>query len=363
MNGNRRVCAFGFILCTTLLCGCEAVSHRLTRWQILGIEALDNPLQAVGGDGIVFAPEPRVDRHVRELTAATPDQLVAHYAPVFVQQRVNTSAARYPYPQQYDEIGQARLRRGPEGGLKAYVAGPPHVYAIYQKRRIGSRDHVQLTYTAWYPAHPRMKAFDLEAAEIDSCVVRVTLDDHHVPLFYETIAACGCFHKVFAERWIETAAQSAFGPAEKGHKYAIERVVQDAIDWEVAGLVDTRPGQPTRPVVFLKAGEHKVIGLNSAARMHVPREADSRAYTLADYSELYSLAVEGTTEKQPFFNAADGSKVWGAARKERFIFSWIGVDGAGQPRAANQIKLHFDQSTWDDPTIYDRFLRLPAGVL
>jgi hypothetical protein len=58
----------------------------------------------------------------------------------------------------------------------------------------------------------------------------------------------------------------------------------------------------------------------------------------------------------------DGGKVRGAQRKERFIFSLIGVDAAGQPRANDKIMLHFDQSTWGDPTIYSRFLRLPAGV-
>jgi hypothetical protein len=41
----------------------------------------------------------------------------------------------------------------------------------------------------------------------------------------------------------------------------------------------------------------------------------------------------------------------------------IGVDNAGHPRALDQIKLHFDQSTWSDTTIYNRFMRLPEGTL
>ena len=36
--------------------GCQALSHKLTNWQMLGQEALDDPINAVGGDGIVFAP-------------------------------------------------------------------------------------------------------------------------------------------------------------------------------------------------------------------------------------------------------------------------------------------------------------------
>jgi hypothetical protein len=229
--------------------------------------------------------------------------------------------------------------------------------------KINEHDHVQLTYTAWYPAHPRTKAFDLEAADIDSCVVRVTLNAEHAPLFYETIAACGCFHKVFLEHWLEDAAKQKFGAPEKDKTYAVERTNKEWIDWEVAGLIDEPHDQPCRPVVFIKAGDHKVIGMGSAARLRVPNNADIHPYALADYSELYDLTVDGCKEHAPFFDVGKGGKVWGAQRKERFIFSWIGVDDAGQPRANDQIKLHFDQSTWSDPTVYEHYLRLPPGTL
>ena len=331
---------------------------------MLGAEALEDPIQAVGGDGVVFAPAgddaPRDRRH---LAAASPQELVAYYAPVFVQQRVNTSAQKHPYPPEYDLIGEARLRRAADGKLKAYVAGAPKVYTICESRKLGGKDHVQLTYTAWYPAHPRMKTIDLEAADIDSCVLRITLDAEHAPLLYETIAACGCFHKVFVQRWVEESAQKNFGPPLKGKKYAVERVVDDSIDWEVAGLVDEPRDKPRRPVVFIKAGDHKVLGMGSAARLRVPQGADVRPYQVTSYADLYSLPVADSQERAPFFDVGKGGKVWGAERTERFLLSWVGVDDAGQPRANDQIKLHFDQSTWSDPTIYERFLRLPAGAL
>jgi hypothetical protein len=354
--------------------GCQALSDRLSKWNMLETAALEDPIKAVGGDGIVFAPL-GID-HARDrshLAALAPNELVAYYAPIFVQQRINTAIQSHPYPKEYDEIGEARIRQEDDGKLKAFVAGPPKVYAVYEKRPISGHDHVQLTYTAWYPAHPRMKAIDLEAAAIDSCVVRVTLDKDNAPLFYETIAACGCFHKVFIERWIEEKASQAYGMPEKNKKYVVERVVKGALDWEVAGLVDEPPESPRRPVVFLKAGDHKVIGMGSAARLRVPKEADSRTYSLVEYSELYSLPVQpplghqlmvgNPHDRAPFFDMEDGGKVYGAQRKERFIFSLIGVDDAGQPRALDKIKLHFDQSTWSDPTIYERYLRLPPGVL
>jgi hypothetical protein len=347
-----------------LFAGCQAISNRLTKWKMLGDEALADPLQAVGGDGVVFAPRAQAaDLDRRTLARTAIQDLAAYYAPIFVQQRIDTRAQRYAYPPEYDEIGTAQLRSESDGKITGFVAGPPLVYAIAEKRKIGGHDHVQLTYTAWYPAHPRMKAIDLEAAKIDSCVVRVTLDSDGAPLFYETIAACGCFHKVFVERWLEDDAARAFGPPEKDKTYAVERSVEDAIDWEVAGVVQGSRDRPRRPVVFLKAGDHKVLGMGSASRLRVPASADVRPYELVDYAILYDLPVSSSNKRAPFFNMDNGGKVWGAERKERFLLSVIGVDGAGQPRANDQIKLHFDQSTWGDPTIYERFLRLPPGTL
>jgi hypothetical protein len=369
MGGRGRRGALGAALVLGVLAcvgagGCETFSNRLSKWHMLGAEAPEDPIQAVGGDGVVFAPADEGSPRGRaRLAAASPQELVEYYAPVFVQQRVNTAAQRHPYPPSYDEIGEARMRRDKGVDLKAFVAGPPKVYAICEERHLGGHDHVQLTYTAWYPAHPRLKMIDLEEADIDSCVVRVTLDAEHAPLFYETIAACGCFHKVFVERWLEEAAASSYGPPEKGKKYAVERTVKSSIDWEVAGVVDEPRDRPRRPVVFIKAGDHKVLGLGSTARLRVPQGADVRPYELADYAELYSLPVEGGGERAPFFDLGQGGKVYGAERKERFLFSLIGVDDAGHPRANDQIKMHFDQSTWGDATIYERFLRLPAGAL
>jgi hypothetical protein len=364
-----RALALLLLLSGLALWGCQTIkkglTNNLTHWSMLGQEALDDPIKAVGGDGVVFTPGPD-DRPLsrKQLAAAAPEALIKYYAPLFVQQRVDTRAQKYPYPPEYDMIGEAHLRRGSDGKLKSYVAGPPKVYAIFKKLPIEGHEHVQLTYTAWYPAHPRMKAIDLEAADVDSCVLRITLDSENAPLFYETIAACGCFHKVFVERWVEEAARTAFGAPEKDKKHSVERAVKDGIDWEVAGTVDGPREQPRRPVVFLKAGDHKVIGMGSAARLRVPSGAEKHPYAMAPYEELYTVQVDGNGEQAGFFDMVNGGKVRGAERKrERFLFSFVGVDAAGQPRADDQIKMHFDESTWGDPTIYGKYLRLPPGLL
>jgi hypothetical protein len=355
------------LLVGLIACGCQALmkglSQKLTDWKMLGQEAMDDPIRAVGGDGVVFFPG-RDDSPLsrKQLAAADPETLVGYYAPIFVQQRVDSQHQRFPYPPEYDLIGTAHLCHDAKGKLKSYVAGPPTVYAIFRKCPLEGHEHVQLTYTAWYPAHPRMKAIDLEAADVDSCVLRVTLDADNGPLFYETIAACGCFHKVFVQSWIEEAARQAFGPPEPKKKYCVERTLKDSIDWEVGGVVDEPHDRPCRPVVFLKAGDHKVMGLGSAARLRVPAEADKHPYELTSYGDLYAVAVDGGGTA-PFFDMEDGGKVRGAQRKEKFLFSFAGMDSAGQPRADDQIKMHFDQTTWGDPTIYGKYLRLPPGTL
>jgi hypothetical protein len=357
------------LLLTVTLGGCQAfvkkLSNRLTNWQMLDQNALEDPIRAVGGDGIVFTP--RQDSNPlnrKQLAAADAETLVSYYAPIFVQQRVNTQAQAHPYPPEYDMIGEAHLRREANGKLKSYVTGQPRVYAIFKELAIEKHKHIQITYTAWYPAHPRMKTFDVEEADIDSCVLRVTLDTDHAPLFYETIAACGCFHKVFVEKWIEDGARQQFGPPERSKKYCVEREVRDSISWEVSGVVDEPRDQPRRPVVFLKAGEHKVIGLGSAARLRVPTNSEQHPYDMTSYADLYAVTVDGTNEQAAFFDMDNGGKVRGAERKkEKFLMNILGLDSAGQPRADDQIKMHFDQSTWGDPTIYGKYLRLPPGTL
>jgi hypothetical protein len=364
-----RILGPSLLVCGLALWGCQTIkqglSDHLSHWTMLGQEALEDPIKAVGGDGIVFSPgQDSRALSRKQLTAADPQTLVNYYAPIFVQQRVDTRAQKFPYPPEYDTIGQAHMRREANGKLKSYVTGSPTVYTIFKKLLIDGHPHVQLTYTAWYPAHPKMKAIDLEEADIDSCVLRITLDADNAPLLYETIAACGCFHKAFVERWVEDAARQNFGPPEKNKKFSVERIVKDSIDWEVAGIVDEPREQPRRPVVFLKAGDHKVMGMGSAARLRVPPTAVNHPYDMTSYADLYTVSVDDGVERAAFFDMENGGKVRGAERtKEKFFLSFIGVDSAGQPRADDQIKMHFDESTWGDATIYSKYLRLPPGSL
>src|SRR5208283_4237767 len=100
----------------------------------------------------------------------------------------------------------------------------------------------------------------------------------------------------------------------------VERTVKDAIDWEVAGVVDEPRDQPRRPVVFLKAGDHKVLGMGSAARLRVPTTAENHPYEMTSYANLYSVKVDGSDELTAFFDMDNGGKVRGAERKKEKFF-------------------------------------------
>ena len=339
--------------------GCQLLSDRLTNWHMLGAEALEDPIQAVGGEGVVFAP-PGQDtaRSRKQLASADPQALVGYYAPVFVQQRSQHARPR-PTPTRPSTTRSARPACGATRGrkLKAFVAGRPEVYAIYEKRKIGGHDHVQLTYTAWYPAHPRMKPIDLEEADIDSCVVRVTLDGDHAPLFYETIAACGCFHKVFVERWVEDAARKTYRRAGEGQE--VRRRAHGEGRHRLGG--GRRGGRDRATSRGGRSCSSRPATTRSSAWAAppvcaCPAGADVRPTSWPSIPSSTRCRWTAGQDKAPFFDMGKGGKVYGAERKERFIFSLIGVDDAGQPRANDQIKLHFDQSTWGDPTIYERFV-------
>ncbi|HUY33027.1 MAG TPA: hypothetical protein VMV69_09615 [Pirellulales bacterium] len=333
---------------------------------MLDASAVARPLAAFGGSGAIYAPgSPRSPLSAEQVAAATLEQLAQHYAPIYVQGHEPAKAGKYAWPVEDDSIGRAYLIRRPNGKLATQIdTGRPTVYAFAEKRRLGDREHVQLTYTVWYPRHPRTKKVDIEAADIDSGVLRLTLDGQNRPLFYETVLACGCYHKVFVESVVEAEARRVYGQPVKGKKFAVEKPASMALDWEVAGEVRTPPDGPCAPVVFVSGGEHRVVGLQSSAGFRWPDPARTVwPYRLAGYRELMAAPVDDGAETAPIFNSNDDQQVWGADRMERFIFMWIGTNDAGHPRRDDQILLHFDQSKWRNPQNYQRYLRLPPGTL
>ena len=337
-----------------------------TTWPMLNEAAVHDPIQAMHGRAIVYAP-PNMGRvwNQDELAGATAEELAYVYAPILVQGQQVPGEHDRAWSPESDAIGQAYLHVADSDELKTQVdVTQPTVYAIVQKRLLGNREHLQLTYVVWYPRRPRTKEFDIEAADIDSGIVRITLDDDKRPLFYETVLACGCYHKVFVEQRVESEAWQTVGPPESGKTFATERSIPRMFDWEVAGVVNTPKATVAPPVLFVSAGEHHMQGVQSSANFQWPVDGSRvRPYRLADYRELDTVQIDGTPRLGSIFNPEDDGQVWGADRLEKYIFMWIGTDDAGHPRKNDNILLHFDQSRWMDPNIYQQYLRLPPGLL
>jgi hypothetical protein len=89
---SRRIRAalLGALAVALIAGGCQTFlrhfSDRLTHWNMLDDQAVEDPIKAVGGDGIVFVPrEQTAPLTRRQLASASPETLVNYYAPIFVQ--------------------------------------------------------------------------------------------------------------------------------------------------------------------------------------------------------------------------------------------------------------------------------------
>lgn len=361
MGSMRSWYPLVWLLLTTLVAtGCNVT------WPMRGPHAVGDPLGAMGGAALIYMP-PVTDSIPADVVAtASPDQLAAIYAPILVQGQQVAGEHTQTWAVENDMIGEPHLEIGPQGSPMTVIdTSRPTVYVLSDQRRLGQHVHTQLTYTMWYPAHPRTKQLDVEAARIDSGVLRITLGTDNRPILYETVLACGCYHKVFAEAWVEGAARQAHGPPLPKKIFAIERPVGMKIDWEVAGLVRSPSGVIVPPVQFVSAGDHRTVGLHSSVDLNVrDNRQHVRPYRLAPYDDLDRVPLGRTGQAATIFDAKNNHQVFGAERRlEDAIFMWIGTDDAGHPRRNDEILLHFDQSHWMDPDNYDRYLRLPPGVL
>ena len=127
------MCALGVVAAV----GCKALSDRLTRWQMLGGEAVEDPLQAVGGDGDrVRAARGRTGPATGTSSRRPRPQDWSPTTPPSSCSSASTPRRQqHPYPPEYDVIGEAQLRREATASSRPSSPGRPKVYAIFKKRR------------------------------------------------------------------------------------------------------------------------------------------------------------------------------------------------------------------------------------
>ncbi len=289
---------------------------------------------------------------------AVPDggdaDLLRRWAPIFVQE----SDPEAGYPLEADRLGSLELVATPDSPRPEVVVDTdrPVTYAYRDTLRLRGQDHVQLVYTFWYPEHPALKKpVDPGAGPIEGITLRITLDSEGHPRLYETVYNCGCSHRVFVDRETEEAAAREYGPPEADRPYSVQRALDDRIDWIVPELVDLVPGR--RPIFFVRGGHH----FPAAIRYETPASIDlsnAESYEVRPYAELERTPFQG--DWASVFDEK-GLVRGGHRTMEEIMLTPLGLYRAGHPRQRGTQLIHFDQADFDDPTLFETYLRLPSG--
>lgn len=282
------------------------------------------------------------------------DELLAAYAPIIVQERSPTAT----YDPSVDQIGTVRALGRPGRRRVEIDTRVPSVYAYPQYTWANGQPHLQLTYTYWFPEHPKLKAIDAEAGKLEGVTLRITLDMQNKPAFFETVLNCGCFHRAYPAARVEEAACTQNGSPIPGKRLCAERVIDGRIDWVMPEVVVVEEASSARPILFSRAGWHGLAGVSFELR-EVDRRSvlDRRSYRLRCYEDLERLPLDGGFVSMFESNGL----VRGAKRLEGWLLAPSGMLSAGQPRQRGTQLLHWDQYDFDDPHLLEQCVRLPSG--
>ncbi|MDG9668591.1 hypothetical protein ONV78_12685 [Hahella sp. CR1] len=190
----------------------------------------------------------------------------------------------------------------------------------------------QLVYVFWFNSRPKTSPFDILGGTLDGLMWRVTLDPQGVPLFFDSVHPCGCYHK-----WYPVQPNIRFAGAPPGDERLIILPPPPELISET-------------PVLRLSSGAHYVVGLEHRPRENIPEKAP--AYLLQDYNAL-RLMRDGDTWLSLF--QPDGL-VEGTERLERFLIWNMGVPSAGAMRQWGHHAVAFaSRRHLDDPLLFQRY--------
>lgn len=252
--------------------------------------------------------------------ADTRRALLAAHAPVWLVDSAGTD----------DRIGSLAL--SPDGSPR--VTAPPAVYEYLSYTRFAGEVLLQLNYTVWFPARTAAHPLDILAGPLDGLVWRVTLDADGLPLLWDSIHPCGCYHLWFpGPRLVRGGTPVAGEPP-----------------WLGPALVPT-----ARLALQIGAGNHYLTAVGEA-----PPGLRGERLTTRAYDELRRLPTAAGGVRSLF--GPDGL-VHASARAERFLLWPLGVPSAGTMRQrGHQATAFIGRRHFDDADGIARyFARRPAG--
>lgn len=228
----------------------------------------------------------------------------------------------------YDRPGAMELDAGDR---PAVDTTQPTAYTRVTHALFADGPRIQLVYTFWFGERPARHPLDPLSGSIDGLVWRVTLDRDGVPLVYDTIHPCGCYHLFFP------TGRAALRPQAESLDEG--PFVPQAVP---------APGRDDVVVLRIESGTHYV------QRVSVEKRAAAAVrYQLDDDRRLTVLprAVGGT--RSAF--GADGLMP-GTERGERYYVWPAGVESPGQMRQWGHHATAFvGRRHFDDPRLLDGY--------
>jgi len=209
----------------------------------------------------------------------------------------------------------------------------PALYRRLSYTRFHGQVLLQLNYIIWFAARPAEKEGDIYAGPFDGIDFRVTLGNDGVPLIFDTIHNCGCYHRFFP--------------------VAPLRFRRDKITfWSEAPLVPEAIQTPGPiPVLYVSSISHFVN------RLSFTRQAEGDTYQWQDYDQLRNLPLPHGGSRSLFGEHAilEVSK-----RPERFLLWPMGIRSPGAMRQWGHHATAFvGRRHFDDPFLIEQWFSLP----
>jgi hypothetical protein len=304
-------------------------------------------------DRTVFYPEERTPQE--DVSRITDDwTLLKYYAPVVVQEK----AQKPTYVPEVDRFGEVYLTGTTlEEATPSVSTEKPALYAYVTRKRIQGALTRQLVYALWYPEHPKLHRFDPEAGIMEGWTLRITLNRENRPLIYESVSNCGCYYKIFPTWALEDMSKWEFAEKIDGKSFYLENRVPDKTDAVVPELVSLDDDPTQRVALYYSAGKHQLVTIRSEKRMDdKDRTAPRETYRLLSYDRLENLPFNDRVAS--LFD--ENGLVRKAHRPESTLLAPSGIYHAGHPRQRLTQLIYFDQAEFDDPKLFETYLRLPS---
>ena len=255
--------------------------------------------------------------------AATRAALLQHYAPVIAVARDKFD--NYPGAIALDEAGiQVRTN-------------DPVSYTWLTWTQFDGTPLLQLNYQFWFPRRPATGRFDIYAGELDSLIWRVTLRPDGKILFYDSIHACGCYHKLF----ISEASADRIAHREPGG------------DRPVTGPAPVPDAATQRLQLLLESGTHYLVAVTATATQ--PDALPSQRYRLETADALRQLPTPDGGISSLF---ANNGLIPASRRPERFTLWPMGIPSAGAMRQpGTQATAFIGRRHFDDGDLADTLFR------